>query len=113
MGQDDGFTEGLAEFGLEIVDGFARQRPDPQPTTPPDADSLVLLTDAERVAELRAELYRLVPGEPLKWGALPGICRQCGGACEEVRSCWAVPTCHKCLPPPPPMETIPYPDGGT
>lgn len=49
----------------------------------------------------------LATAEPsIRWGAIPGVCRQCHGPCEEIRGCYAVPTCFKCLPPPPELETI-------
>lgn len=36
----------------------------------------------------------------------PLRCRSCGGLCEEDRRCYAQPTCHACLPPPPPLEVL-------
>lgn len=37
----------------------------------------------------------------------PGMsCQTCRGPVEPERKCFAVPTCFKCLPPPPPMERV-------
>lgn len=36
----------------------------------------------------------------------PVTCVQCGRAVEEVRECYAIPTCYACLPPPEPLALI-------
>lgn len=33
-------------------------------------------------------------------------CVQCRGAVEEVRVCYAYPTCYACLPPPEPLPIV-------
>lgn len=35
------------------------------------------------------------------------LCVQCGNAVEEDRYCYALPTCHACLPPPEPLSIVP------
>ena len=39
----------------------------------------------------------------------PLTCRSCGGPCEEDRRCYARPTCHRCLPPPPALDVLQIP----
>ena len=34
------------------------------------------------------------------------ICAVCGGPVEEARKCYAIPTCYRCLPPPPPIPPL-------
>lgn len=36
----------------------------------------------------------------------PTACERCGKPVEPDRECYAVPTCHKCLAPPPLTEVI-------
>ncbi len=36
-------------------------------------------------------------------------CAQCGGPVEPTRECYAVPTCHACLPPPAALPVVASP----
>jgi hypothetical protein len=52
------------------------------------------------VGELGAELRKLLD--------TPGMaCATCHGPVEVDRKSYAIPTCHKCLPPPPPLAVAP------
>lgn len=37
---------------------------------------------------------------------VPCPCVRCGLAVEEDRECYAIPHCHRCLPPPPPVTRL-------
>lgn len=36
------------------------------------------------------------------------FCNECSGPVPKLRRCWATPTCHECLAPPPPLPIVRY-----
>ena len=62
----------------------------------------------EEIAALRADLasMRDIARCAILTQEQPLICRSCGKVAEEDRRCYAQPTCHACLPPPPALPVL-------
>lgn len=82
---------------------------------PPEGVDLVYRTESTRCSiDYNGEVYKRIPdrcvGSYLAVAEyLEGfVCRQCGVEVEKGRQypVYQIPTCHKCLPPPPPLKYV-------